>query len=121
MSSYHLFVYAPTAAAGLQRLPDGREWVGQGLVHGTLYRLEGPGPVLMLYGNAPVHGEIWRCPAESLAQLDADAGTSEGRLRRAARRVASADGGDPVACWLYVAGPALARLLLPERRLAGTP
>jgi gamma-glutamylcyclotransferase (GGCT)/AIG2-like uncharacterized protein YtfP len=117
MSHFHLFVYAPPSPGGLQQLPEGREWVGQGLVRGTLYRLDGPGPVLMLYGNTPVAGEIWRCPAASLAQLDADAGTGQGRLRKVARQVALADGGgEALACWLYVAGPALARELLPERR-----
>jgi len=117
MSHFNLFVYAPVVPGGLERLPRGRKLIGRGVLRGTLYRLDGAGPVLMLYGDSPVCGEIWRCPAESLAELDAAAGVAEGRLRRVARSVPMENGGEAPGCWLYVAGPALAHELLPERRV----
>lgn len=118
MSHFHLFLPLAPGTDGLAGgLPAGCERLGPGHVRGTPYRLDGAGQVLMLYGDTPVPGEIWRCPAESLVQLDRRAGTAEGRRRRVARAVPPHGGGDPVPCWLYVAGPAVSRGLLPDRRV----
>jgi len=119
MSDFNLFVPVPPGATVFAGgLPAGCTQAGQGSVRGTVYDLSGTGRVLMLYGDTPVTGEIWCCPDHSLRVLDARAGVGEGMRRRVARRVSTAGGGEPVPCWLYVAGPALSRSLLPERRIA---
>ena len=118
MSGFHLFVPAvPGSAAFHGGLPGGCELIATGRVQGTLYDLANPGRVLLLYGDTGVPGEIWRCPAEALASLDERAGTRAGVRRRVARSV-EAEAGERYACWLYVAGPALSRELLPDRRVS---
>lgn len=120
MSVFHLFAPTPPGIASLAgALPSSSVMVGEGELRGTLYDLDDPGRVLLLYGETRIPGEIWRCPAESLPALDRAAGVPGGTRRRVAREVPRPDGASPVACWLYVAGPALCHELLPERRVAG--
>jgi gamma-glutamylcyclotransferase (GGCT)/AIG2-like uncharacterized protein YtfP len=109
---FHLFVYGTLkkGGSGVQLL-SGCDWLGKAAVQGTLYNIDGRFPALMLYGVTSVQGEVWRCPFEKLAALDAHEGLGDGMFRRVAVQV-----GD-FACWTYVAGPALAPQLTPERRI----
>jgi gamma-glutamylcyclotransferase (GGCT)/AIG2-like uncharacterized protein YtfP len=113
---FNLFTYGTlrrgNAAAGL--LADCQH-VGDAVVRGLLYDIDGRFPALVLYGDTPVEGEIWRCPVHLLQRLDEYEGTTSGLFRRVAVE-AEADG-TAVPCWTYTAGPALSRKLLPERRL----
>jgi gamma-glutamylcyclotransferase (GGCT)/AIG2-like uncharacterized protein YtfP len=110
---FHLFVYGSLrSGAAAHELLDGCERVGEASVAGTLYDIDGRYPALMLYGDTPVHGEIWRCPPALLGRLDEYEGAIRGLFRRVGVRVAE------YACWTYVAGPALARRLTPARRIA---
>lgn len=120
MSEFHLFVYGSLRRAerGAELLP-GSTWVGRGTLHGTLYDIDGKYRALMLYGTTPVHGEIWRCPADLLLRLDEYEGVPEGLFRRIAQDVQEAESGAVYPCWLYVAGPALSRKLTPDHRITG--
>jgi gamma-glutamylcyclotransferase (GGCT)/AIG2-like uncharacterized protein YtfP len=111
----NVFVYGSV----LGRLPAGCRRLGEGELRGTVYELPELGPVLMLYGDTRVRGEVWRCPAAVLGELDRLADVARGRFRRVARQVAGVGGGEGWACWLYVAGPGVARRLAPERRALG--
>lgn len=115
--SFHLFVYGTLRRGkAAAHMLAGCEHVGQGSVGGTLYDIDGSFPALVLYGDAPVRGEIWKCPADLLARLDEYEGVPTGLFRRIATEV-HANGGT-IPCWLYTAGPLLSRKLLPERRVA---
>ena len=107
--TFYLFAYGTlrTDAAGLL---NGCQRVGTGTVRGTLYDL-GSYPALLLAGDDPVPGVIWRCPYPLLRELDRYEGTEEGLFRRIGARV-----GD-FPCWIYVAGPKLGPKLLPEARV----
>jgi gamma-glutamylcyclotransferase (GGCT)/AIG2-like uncharacterized protein YtfP len=123
MSTFHLFAYGTLRkqALGPTRL-RGCEHVGTGRVHGTLYDIDGEFPALMLYGETPVTGDVWRCPAAELPRLDEYEGTAKGLFRRVAVAVAdAAEPGREVPCWCYVAGPALSRRLTPDRRITAWP
>jgi gamma-glutamylcyclotransferase (GGCT)/AIG2-like uncharacterized protein YtfP len=110
--TFHLFVYGTLLRGGAANaLLDSCERVRPAAVAGTLYDVGGEYPALMLYGESPVRGEIWRCPNDLLPRLD----TFEGVGEQLFRRVAVAVEGTP--CWTYVAGPAIARELTPSRRL----
>ncbi|MGK7312240.1 MAG: gamma-glutamylcyclotransferase family protein [Candidatus Longimicrobiales bacterium M2_2A_002] len=111
--TFHLFAYGTLKSDAPGRLLDDCERVGTGVVHGTLYDV-GDYPALLLSGDDPVPGVIWRCPFPRLAELDRYEGTDEGLFRRAAVRV----GGH--ACWVYVAGPKLGARLVPGARLPVT-
>ena len=108
---FHLFVYGTLRSdrSNSARLA-GCDLVGEAAVPGTLYDLDDH-PALMLYGNTPVRGEIWRCPADLLWQLDEYEGIASGLFRRVGLEVAG------YACWLYVAGHGLAHRLTPDRRI----
>jgi gamma-glutamylcyclotransferase (GGCT)/AIG2-like uncharacterized protein YtfP len=123
MSGFNLFVYG-TLRARERAAPllSGCVPAGSGSVRGTLYDVDGRFPALMLYGDTPVPGEIWRCPADALRRLDEYEGVREGLFRRVAVSVPdTAEPGREIACWSYVAGPALARRLTPERRITAWP
>jgi gamma-glutamylcyclotransferase (GGCT)/AIG2-like uncharacterized protein YtfP len=106
-----LFVYGTLrsggAAAGLLR---DAERVGDASVEGTLYDLDDY-PALMLYGRTRVAGEVWSCPTELLRQLDEHEGADRGLFRRVAVMASG------IPCWTYVAGPALAPRLTPDRHV----
>jgi gamma-glutamylcyclotransferase (GGCT)/AIG2-like uncharacterized protein YtfP len=110
---FHLFTYGSLASARPgspgARLLAGCERVTEGSVRGTLYDL-GEYPALLLSGNDPVAGVIWRCPTRVLPVLDEYEGTHSGLFRRAAVRV------EGLACWIYVAGPKLGPRLVPDAR-----
>jgi gamma-glutamylcyclotransferase (GGCT)/AIG2-like uncharacterized protein YtfP len=111
---FHLFVYGTLrTGGGASDVLAGCECVGAASVTGTLYDIAGRHPALMLYGRDRVQGEVWRCPVEMLARLDEYEGVERGLFRRVGVRA----GG--LACWTYVAGPALSRELTPARRIAG--
>ena len=111
-NAFHLFVYGTLRSGGsASRMLDHCKRIARTSVRGTLYDVDGRFPALMLYGSCDVHGEIWRCPVELLATLDEYEGVERGMFRRVAVRV------DGLACWTYVAGPALARDLTPGRRV----
>ncbi len=110
--TFQLFAYG-TLKDGVADLLDGCERVGTGEVRGTLYDL-GDYPALLLSGDDPVPGVIWRCPTDRLPDLDRYEGTDEGLFRRAGVQV-----GDH-ACWVYVAGPKLGGRLVPDARVHRT-
>lgn len=113
---FHLFVYGTLRTGGsATTLLASCERVAAAEVGGVLYDIDGEYTALVLYGNAPVAGEIWRCPSELLPEIDAYEGVDNGLFRRVGVSVRHPAGGD-VACWTYVAGPALARKLVPARR-----
>jgi gamma-glutamylcyclotransferase (GGCT)/AIG2-like uncharacterized protein YtfP len=109
----HVFVYGTLlqgqAAAGLM---DGCVKVRPATVAGALYDIDGRYPALLLAGAGTVHGEIWRCPADRIYELDRYEEVDAGLFRRVGSRV------DGVGCWVYVAGPALGPKLTPQRRIA---
>lgn len=109
---FHLFTYGSLRSTRPQArtLLGGCEPVGTGTVRGTLYDV-GDYPALLLDGDDPVRGEIWRCPADLLLELDRYEGVKDGLFRRAAVKV------EDTACWIYVAGPRLGPRLVPEARL----
>ncbi|HSJ10994.1 MAG TPA: gamma-glutamylcyclotransferase family protein [Longimicrobiales bacterium] len=116
---FNLFVYGTLrAGGGAAELLAGCERVGEGAVSGMLYDIDGRFPAIVLYGDAPVPGEIWRCPATMLLGLDAYEGTADGLFRRVGIEVKTTDG-TAIPCWVYVAGPALSRKLLPTAHLPG--
>jgi gamma-glutamylcyclotransferase (GGCT)/AIG2-like uncharacterized protein YtfP len=109
---FHLFAYGTLRENGSAgSLMRDCERVGEAAIGGVLYDVDGEYPALVLYGTTPVAGEIWRCPNELLGSLDAYEGVADGLFRR----VGVEAGG--IACWTYVAGPALAPKLLPDRRI----
>jgi gamma-glutamylcyclotransferase (GGCT)/AIG2-like uncharacterized protein YtfP len=114
---FHLFVYGTLRSngAGASLLADG-ELVGAGSVGGVLYSIDGAYPAMILYGTTPVRGEVWRCPAVALTQLDEYEGVTEGLFRRIGVEVAMSDGATQ-GCWTYVAGPKLSRKLTGSRRI----
>lgn len=110
--TFHLFAYGTlrTADPPAGGLLAGCEAVGTGVVRGTLYDV-GDYPALLLGGDDPVPGTIWRCPVDRLGDLDRYEGTADGLFRRVGVRV-----GDR-ACWVYVAGPKLGPKLRPDARV----
>jgi gamma-glutamylcyclotransferase (GGCT)/AIG2-like uncharacterized protein YtfP len=110
---FYLFTYGSLTSARPgspgERLLAGCERVTEGSVRGTLYNL-GEYPALLLSGNDPVPGVIWRCPTRVLPVLDEYEGTRSGLFRRAAVRA------EGLACWIYVAGPKLGPRLVPDAR-----
>ena len=105
---FHLFVYGTLRSGGpaSSRLADAR-LVGEGSVGGVLYDIDGEYPALIVYGKSPVQGEIWRCPASLLRELDEYEQIESGLFRRIGVEAQAADG-SLVPCWAYVAGPRLA-------------
>jgi hypothetical protein len=116
---FFLFNYDTHGRSPLQRELRSCERIAEGFISGTLYEFEDVRPALMLYGDAPVRGAIWRCPAGMLPAMDAAAGVAQGRYRRVATnvRMDSSSGDEVAPCWLYVAGPKLAPLLTPDARV----
>lgn len=113
MAQFHLFSYGTlTSGAGAaSRQLAGCERVGTAVVRGTLFQVGSSYPALLLAGDDPVEGEIWRCPAALLPRLDQYEGVADGLFRRVGLRVAD------IACWVYVAGPALGPRLTPDSRV----
>jgi gamma-glutamylcyclotransferase (GGCT)/AIG2-like uncharacterized protein YtfP len=114
---FNLFAYGTLRRGGAaEDVLHGCEWLGEATVAGVLYDIDGRFPALLLYGEALVHGELWRCPAALLPELDAYEGVADGLFRRVGVEVTAGD--EAVACWTYAAGPALSRKLVSERRVA---
>ncbi|MHB1168214.1 MAG: gamma-glutamylcyclotransferase family protein [Longimicrobiales bacterium] len=112
---FHLFAYGTLRNAddASMQLMQGARRVTEATVAGTLYDIDGEFPALMLYGQTPIEGTVWHIPeAARLAALDEYEGVERGLYRRVAVEAAG------VPCWVYVAGPALASRLTPERRIA---
>lgn len=108
----HLFVYGTLAGDGAAAgMLDGCERVGDAVVDGTLFDIDGEYPALMLAGADRVHGELWRCSAEHIHALDRYEAVERGLFRRVGVEV------EGTGCWAYVAGPTLAKRLRPERRI----
>jgi gamma-glutamylcyclotransferase (GGCT)/AIG2-like uncharacterized protein YtfP len=108
----HIFVYGTLRRQGTAAdLLDRCQRLRDAAVQGTLYDVDATYPALVLAGNGRVHGEIWRCPHEILPRLDAYEGVRDRLFRRVGVLV------DELPCWTYVAGPALARRLTPDRRI----
>ena len=114
---FHLFVYGTLRSngAGAALLADGK-MVGEGSVGGVLYNIDDAYPALIVYGTTPVRGEVWRCPASAMVQLDEYEGVGEGLFRRIGVDVQMRDG-TVRGCWTYVAGPKLSRRLTGARRI----
>ena len=114
---FHLFVYGTLRSNGAgASLLAGGELVGEGSVGGVLYDIDGAYPAMIVYGNTPIRGEVWQCPASALLQLDEYEGVPEGLFRRIGVAVEMADG-SKLGCWTYVAGPKLSRKLNGARRI----
>lgn len=96
-----LFVYGTLRrGSGAQHLLARASLQGPATVRGRL--LLGPGyPALILEGDDPVHGEIWTCDAETLAELDRYEGVQEDLFRRVLTEIEGAP------AWVYVAGDRL--------------
>lgn len=109
---FHVFVYGTLRSRGkaAAMLAD-CERISDGEVGGVLYDIDNEYPALVLYGTTPVEGEIWRCPNQLLATLDAYEGVEQGLFRRVGVRVRD------IGCWTYVAGPQLTKKLTPDRRI----
>jgi gamma-glutamylcyclotransferase (GGCT)/AIG2-like uncharacterized protein YtfP len=117
-AGFRLFTYGTLQRGGSAAgLLDGCEYLGPATVNGILYDIDGRFPAVVLYGSAPVHGELWRCPAAMLEELDRYEGTANGLFRRVGMEADTPTG--PQACWLYAAGPALSRKLLPDAQVQG--
>jgi gamma-glutamylcyclotransferase (GGCT)/AIG2-like uncharacterized protein YtfP len=114
---FHLFVYGTLRSNGaaVGKLVNS-QLIGRGSVGGVLYDMDGDFPALVLYGNNPVHGEVWRCPVELLRSLDIYERVDEGLFRRVGVEVRM-ENGTTQGCWTYVAGPRLSRKLTPARRI----
>src|SRR5262245_34158965 len=114
---FHLFVYGTLrSGSSATSLLIGAERVGEATVGGVLYDIDGEYPALIVYGKTPVPGEVWRCPAALLNELDEYERIDLGLFRRIAVEVFLSDG-STVPCWAYVAGPQLAGELTPARRV----
>jgi gamma-glutamylcyclotransferase (GGCT)/AIG2-like uncharacterized protein YtfP len=115
---FHLFVYGSLRSTGTAAsLMSDCELIGAGSVGGVLYDIDGAYSALVVYGNTPVRGEVWRCPASKLLQLDAYEAVEEGLFRRIGVEI-EMDDGSVQGCWAYVAGPRLSQKLVPARRIA---
>lgn len=111
-SHFHLFVYGTLRTGGRNASKlSACERISGGEVGGVLYGIDGEFPALVLYGNTPVTGEIWRCPNDMLGALDEFEGVQQGIFRRVGVTVRD------IGCWTYVAGPRLTRKLTPESRI----
>lgn len=108
-----LFVYGTLLSDGgaAERL-SGCTPLGEARVRGTLFDIEGRFPALMLAGGDRVSGEVWSCPWERIHELDGYEAVDSGLFRRIGVEI------DGRGCWTYVAGPALAARLSPDRRIA---
>lgn len=109
---FHLFTYGSLKSGHppSDTLLRGCARVGAGEVRGTLYDV-GDYPALLLDGVGVTRGEVWRCPAERLLDLDRYEGVEDRLFRRAAVKVGE------VACWVYVAGARLGGRLVPDARI----
>jgi gamma-glutamylcyclotransferase (GGCT)/AIG2-like uncharacterized protein YtfP len=85
------------ASAALLR---GCLWCGETETFGALFHL-GAFPALILHGADRIHGEVWRCPPETLGVLDSYEGVVEGLFERVRIHLERGD------AWTYVAGPNL--------------
>lgn len=118
MTTFNLFAYGTLRDGGAaDGMLAGCELLGHGVVRGMLYDIERRYPALVLYGDSPVHGAIWRCPADLLLKLDEYESTGRGLFRRVGLEAETGSGA--VACWVYAAGPALASMLTADRRIDG--
>ncbi len=110
---FHLFVYGTLRSGGeAATVLEGADLIARASVPGGLYDTGNGYPALVLAGGGKVHGEVWRCPAGLLPGLDEYEGVGERLFRRVGVEVRDWP------CWTYVAGPRLARLLTPDRRIA---
>lgn len=118
---FHLFVYG-TLKQGepSNQLLQSCAFIGAAQVHGILYNIENDHPALILYGSSPVTGEVWRCPADMLLQLDEYEGVNDGLYRRVGVQVTIANG-EQIGAWTYAAGPALTKELVAAHRIARWP
>jgi gamma-glutamylcyclotransferase (GGCT)/AIG2-like uncharacterized protein YtfP len=97
------FFYGTLRTGGEQNsMLAGSRCLGEAVVIGTLYHL-GAYPALVLVGERRVHGEIWECPVETVAVLDAYEGVGQGLFDRVRVRP---EGGEE--CWVYVPGAGVA-------------
>lgn len=85
--------------------------LGPAEVAGKLYDL-GAYPAVVVGDEGIVQGELWECPDETVAALDAYEGVGEELFRRVRVKAGAAE------CWIYVAGPRLEPVLTPERVIA---
>ncbi|MGH7460267.1 MAG: gamma-glutamylcyclotransferase family protein [Longimicrobiales bacterium] len=114
--TFNLFVYGTLKRGGTaSHLMKDSTYIGTATVGGILYDMDGEYTALMLYGAEPVDGEVWCCPWQLLARLDAYERVSTGLFRRVG--VSVQHGNDAIPCWTYVAGPRLTRRLTPSRRI----
>lgn len=115
---FHLFVYGTLQRSkNTGSLLRDCEFIACGTISGVLYHIDGEYPALVMYGAAPVEGEVWRCPVEKLAMIDTYERVNDGLFRRIGVEATVPDASKPIACWVYVAGPALGRKLVPARRI----
>lgn len=115
--TFQLFVYGTLRKGerAAHRM-NGCEWLGRAQVGGVLYNIDDEFTALILYGSTPVHGEVWRCPADKLKELDEYEDIDNGLFRRVGVTV-TLENQSQVGCWAYVAGPRLTRKLTPDRQI----
>ena len=115
--TFDLFVYGSLRAGhSANSMLRDCEQIGEAVVNGILYDIDAQFTAVILYGDAPVAGEIWRCPSSLLSTLDQYEGVANGLFRRVGT-VARMPDGSGAPCWVYAAGPALSRKLIPENRI----
>src|SRR5690606_24268332 len=77
---FHLFTYGTLrrGVGAADTLLRRCERVGGAAVPGTLYDIDGRFPALVLAGTHRVEGDVWRCPADVLPDLDRYEGVAHG-------------------------------------------
>jgi gamma-glutamylcyclotransferase (GGCT)/AIG2-like uncharacterized protein YtfP len=96
-----VFVYGTLKAGGENhRLLDACTPIGVSRLRGGLYNV-GAYPTVVLEEDGFVTGEVYRCPRETIRELDTFEGVGEGLFSRVTVDI----GEQP--CWVYVAGPLL--------------
>ena len=117
MSTFNVFTYGTLRSNGpAADVMKDCTLRGTATLGGMLYDIDGRFPALVIYGDAPVHGEVWECPAPLLLRLDEYEDVHGGLFRRVGVEVTAEDG-STVPCWVYAAGPGLSRKLVPDARI----
>ncbi len=109
----YLFVYGTLRTGGeAAGMLCGCEFLGTARTTGAIYDVNGEYPALVLDGSGSVEGEVWRCPAGVLRRLDHFEQVAAGLYARVRVQAGEHE------CWTYIAGPLLAEVLIPARRIA---
>lgn len=120
--TFNLFVYGTLKRGESSHdVLGGAAFGGRATVGGVLYSIDDEYPALVLYGNTPIEGEIWKCPTSMLATLDTFEDVDGGLFRRVGVCARLRENNEEVATWTYTAGPRLTQKLTPSRRITKWP